>query len=344
MNKMTTKLTNMIIIVILSVILILVSSCVTVETDDSNSALEQQNDQNDGQLTGNAVGQLDQQSASPESANFNIKIELPQTYQQISPGNELWFTTRLVNLANQERIDVTLTYQIFDQNRQLQYSKSETVAVETQASFVANLQTPTTLKSGIHFLKVTLNSLFGQSEAETTFMVATENSEPQVVIKFSLFDIQVEIPEEYKTVSPGEELLALIKLINVGSGGRIDIFLSYWITNQAGNTILEEKETVAVETQNNFVRKFYLPKDIPAGQYALHAKVSYPGLELEPEYTTNFTIAKSKSPFWLYTAIVFLILALGLIITSKYNGILPYFERKYIKKKVENIVKKKKRR
>src|SRR3989344_4791445 len=206
-NKITTKLTNVIMIIIITLTLIFISGCVTVETNDPSSTTEPQN--ND-QLTGNAVNKLDpSQSASPESANFNIKIELPQTYQQISPGNELWFTTRLVNLANQERIDVTLTYQIFDQNRQLQYSKSETVAVETQASFVANLQTPTTLKSGIHFLKVTLNSLFGQSEAETTFMVATENSEPQVVIKFSLFDIQVEIPEEYKTVSPGEELLAL---------------------------------------------------------------------------------------------------------------------------------------
>ncbi len=341
-NKITTKLTQVIITVTILAILIFISSCVTVETNNPSSTTETNNN---NELTGNAVNQLDpSQSSSPDSANFNIKIDLPQTYQQISPGNELWFTTKLVNLANQERIDVTLTYQILDQNRQLQYSKSETVAVETQASFVANLQTPTTLKPGMHYLEVTLSSPFGQSKAETTFTVAKEESEPQIVIKFSLFDIQVEIPEEYKAISPGEELLVLIKLINVGSGGRIDIFLSYWITDQAGNIVLEEKETVAVETQNDFVRKFYLPKDVPAGKYALHAKVSYPGLELEPEYTTNFTVVKNKNPLWLYVLISFLILILILALTSKYTGILSYFEKKYIKKKVENIVKKNKKK
>ncbi|MBU1622127.1 MAG: hypothetical protein KJ597_00990 [Nanoarchaeota archaeon] len=324
--------------ILIIVLFIFISGCVTVETIDDDSVPEENTDQ----LTGNMVNQLE--STTSGSANFNIEIDLPKTYQQISPGNELWFTTKLINLANQERIDVTLTYQILDKNGQLQYSKSETVAVETQASFVANLQAPPTLKSGLHYLKVILGSQFGQSEAETTFTVTKEESEPQVVIRFSLFDIQVIIPEDYKTVYPGEELLTSIKLINVGSGGRIDIFLSYWITDQEDKIILEEKETVAVETQNNFVRTFELPEDTPAGQYTFHAKLSYPGLELEPEYATMFTVAKKKLSSLVY-GIIFgsLILVLGTILSFKFNVIRSRLESKLVKRKVEEMVKAKKK-
>ncbi|MBU1974100.1 MAG: hypothetical protein KKH52_01775, partial [Nanoarchaeota archaeon] len=94
--------------ILIIVLFIFISGCVTVETIDDDSVPEENTDQ----LTGNMVNQLE--STTPESANFNIEIDLPKTYQQISPGNELWFTTKLINLANQERIDVTLTYQILD--------------------------------------------------------------------------------------------------------------------------------------------------------------------------------------------------------------------------------------
>ena len=40
-----------------------------------------------------------------EGNNFNVAIDLPQSYQQISAGDELWFTTKLMNLENQQRIE-----------------------------------------------------------------------------------------------------------------------------------------------------------------------------------------------------------------------------------------------
>lgn len=323
-------------IVVALLFILLAGGCITIEKRGGQS--EQLSDTAGG-ATGAASAESTAIRNSPENNGFNIEVELPKSYQEIAPGNELWFTTKLMNLANQERRDVTLDYQLLNSQKQLLYSKSETVAVETQASFVAHILTPDTLQPGLHFLRVTVSSSLGNSEAETTFQVVAEEGEPQIVIKFSLFDIQVEIPENYKTVYPGNELLTSIRLINVGSSGRIDIFLEYWITDEKGEILLEEKETVAVETQNNFIRLFDLPGDAAPGRYIFHAKVSYPGVELEPEYATTFTIAKKKTPLWIYLSVAGLIaLFLGILIIKM--GVLKAIqEHREIRKKVYQLVK-----
>ncbi len=322
----------------LLLLLLLLGGCITIEKQagDSGQPAVAAESATSATVAEEAIAQ----SGKPGISGFNVKIDLPKTYQEIMAGDELWFTTKLLNLANQERRDVALTYQILDSQRRLQYSKHETVAVETQASFVARLQTPKTLQEGMHFLQVTVSSSLGQSEAETTFNVVVEEAEPRIVIKFSLFDIQVEIPEKYKTVYPGSELLTSIKLINVGSGGRIDIFLDYWITDEQGTILLQEKETVVVETQNNFVRIFDIPDDTDPGRYIFHAKVSYPGLELEPEYATTFTIAEKKINSWIYMALIgSFILLLGAFLVVKFEVVKSFFEHRQVKRKVYEMVK-----
>jgi hypothetical protein len=319
------------------ILVFFVTSCASVEFYDESEQFQESSP-----ITGAAVVK-DNNAANNDisSAKFNVEIDLPKTYRDISPGDELWFTTKLLNLANQERIDVTLQYHILDGARDLMFSKSETVAVETQASFVANLQSPKTLKPGLHFLEVLLDSPFGQSTSETSFMVSPADQDKQIVIKLSLFDIQVEIPDAYKEIHPGDQLLTSIKLINVGTEGRIDIFLDYWITDKDGNKIMKETETVAVETQNNFVRIFEIPKDTSAGDYTFHAKLSYPGLELEPEYATSFLVVKKKLPISHY-----IIGGIGLLflfwLILHFTFLRNVIEKKKIENKVKKVVKKKK--
>jgi len=175
---------------------------------------------------------------------FNLKIEIPETYESVKSGENIWFTTKLLNLANQERIDVTLKYEILNSNKEIIASKSETVAVETQASFVGNLRIPKDTKKGLYFLKVVLISPNDETSIESSFNIINEETKNQIVIKFSLFDINVEIPEIYKKINPGSELLTTIKLINVGSEGRIDVFLDYDIKDQLGKSIITKKDHI----------------------------------------------------------------------------------------------------
>jgi len=272
---------------------------------------------------------------------FNLEIELPETYETVPAGENLWFTTKLINLANPKRIDVTLKYDILDSDRKLKSTKSETVAVETQASFVSQIKLPKNLESGIHILKVTLYSPYGKSESETSFEIAEEEPKAWIVIRLSLFDITIEIPDKYKKIHAGDELLTSIKLMNLGSGGRIDVFLDYWITDPQGNTILKKKETVAVETQANFVRTFDIPENVKPGTYHIYAKITYADGKLAVA-DHSFEIIESKKDKQIYYGLAILaILAATALLTLLAIGSKPIIKKLQIKTEVYKIVAKK---
>lgn len=270
---------------------------------------------------------------------FNLEVEIPETYEDILAGENIWFTTNLVNLASTKRVDVMLKYEIFDSDRNLKTMKSETLAIETQASFVGNVRAPRDLEEGLYFLKVSLNSTFGTSETETSFNVIKEETQKQVIIKFSLFDIQLTIPEDYKIVSPGDELLSSIKLVNLGKEGRIDIFLEYWVSDSEQNIILKKKESVAVETQASFVRTFDIPKEIKPGKYTLYTKIIYAdGKEAVADH--SFEVVKKKTDKKLYygfTGLLGLIILIYIIYKSK-----PLVKRLQVQAKISRIIKKRK--
>ncbi len=105
---------------------------------------------------------------------FDIEVEVPKTYEIVKPGETVWFTTKLINLANDKRSDVTLTYNIIDKDNNIIASKSETVAVETQASFVSNIKLPENVEQGTFMIRATsdpLDSKFGTSHSEINFDV-----------------------------------------------------------------------------------------------------------------------------------------------------------------------------
>ena len=163
---------------------------------------------------------------------------------------------------------------------------------------------------------------------------------PIVFAQEPLFDIIVDIPQKYRIVSPGDELLSNIKLVNLGSAGRIDVFLDYWISD-GNNIILKKRETVAVETQSNFVRYFDIPALTKPGNYELHAKLTYfDGREAASSY--SFEIIKKEGSEIDINTLIYIIgsLAIIIFILLSINRLKPLFQRMVIKFKVYEIVRK----
>jgi len=153
----------------------------------------------------------------------------------------------------------------------------------------------------------------------------------------SSFNIQITIPNDYKITHPGEELVASIKLVNLGSSGREDVFLDYWITNPEQNIILQKKETVAVETQANFVRFFDIPEDAGIGEYYLHFKVTdFNGKESVAEH--SFEVAQThvdrQVSYWFAGILAFIVL-IYIIFKSR-----PIIKKLQMQARVSRIVKK----
>jgi len=156
-------------------------------------------------------------------------------------------------------------------------------------------------------------------------------------VEASSFNIQITIPNDYKIMHPGEELMASIKLVNLGSSGREDVFLDYWITGPEQNVILQRKETVAVETQANFIRFFDIPEDAGLGKYCLHFKVTdFNGKESTAEH--SFEVAQThidrQVSYWFAGILAFILL---IYIISKSR---PMLKRLQMQVRVSRMVKK----
>ena len=81
---------------------------------------------------------------SVEDVTKNAKVDSTSASLavRVAPGELLPISVKLSNFGGGRRVDVTITYGLFnDQGNQI-YTTTETVAVETTASFVKAIQVP----------------------------------------------------------------------------------------------------------------------------------------------------------------------------------------------------------
>jgi len=93
--------------------------------------------------------------------------------------------------------------------------------------------------------------------------------------KESLLAVNIDIPEKYTEVSPGENLLTIININNRLPNGRIDVILSYNIKDKNNTELISKSETIAIEARSSFSRGFRIPEHIDTGDYKFDVKVQY---------------------------------------------------------------------
>ena len=169
----------------------------------------------------------------------------------------------------------------------------------------------------------------------------SKNYTKEYIENNSLFDIFITIPQSFEKVEQGEELLTNVKLINLGSGGRIDVLMNYEIKDSSGKSLLAKKETVAVETQANFVRTFDIPADALPGKYNVYVRLVYAdGREAATD--ASFEIVKPSSQktkdylIYLLIGIVVLVIFIYLAIKSRI-----IIDRIKMKLQIRRIIRKK---
>lgn len=107
--------------------------------------------------------------------SFTAKIET--SHSQLFPGDEFFANFEIFNLGSNGREDVVLTY-TFERENQILFSKSETIAIETQANVVRQITIPQDSKPGeynLHLLVVRNNGQ--ETQAFTKITVLDEKSE-----------------------------------------------------------------------------------------------------------------------------------------------------------------------
>ncbi len=218
---------------------------------------------------------------------------------------------------NLSTVDIEDFIKLSGSNFELLPGKSKTVDID----FIARQDTIPDLYIGKIIIKG------GEVEKEILVVIEVESNSP-------LFDVAVEIPERYKQVLPGGELLTNIKLYSLGKTGRVDVKIEYQIKDDKNNIILAEEEMVAVEVQTSFVKEFQLPEKIKPGTYLVYIKANY---DHQVGSASAWFSVKRKTFLegnMLYLIIVVIILiTLILIIMHELKSL-----RKHITSKINDII------
>ncbi len=85
---------------------------------------------------------------------FDVRVEIPKEFLTVKKGSDLPININLYNLGDIGRIDANITYVIKnDANKEVATSQ-ETLAVETQASFIKTLAIPSSIPDGNYIVYV----------------------------------------------------------------------------------------------------------------------------------------------------------------------------------------------
>lgn len=83
-----------------------------------------------------------------ESDETRIETEGAGMVSRVAPGESLPMSVKLLNFGEGEKVDVTIHYKIFDKEEELMIHETETVAVETTASFERDIPIPDNFPTG----------------------------------------------------------------------------------------------------------------------------------------------------------------------------------------------------
>jgi len=139
-------------------------------------------------------------------------------------------------------------------------------------------------------------------------------TEMHAELSVPLFDVELELIT--KLLSPGDTLMALLKLLNVGGPkAKVDVAASYSARTMDGELITEATDTFAVVEKKEKELSLDLPRDIKPGRYTFEAFVTYTGREAISTRVFEVTGEGAGVPglggSWLYILIATLALFLG---------------------------------
>ncbi|MCX6707762.1 MAG: hypothetical protein NT001_06530 [Candidatus Woesearchaeota archaeon] len=109
--------------------------------------------------------------------------------------------------------------------------------------------------------------------------------------------ISIEIPAQFKEVSAGDFILFTVNTYLYRSSGRKDVYLSYNVKDEEGQTIATKTVTVAIDTHLSDIGRIEIPKETPPGKYTLEVEaVLSEGPEEEQRIASEeFSVIKVQS-------------------------------------------------
>jgi len=107
---------------------------------------------------------------------MDVKTEIPSKFLEVAPGEEIYFTAFLYSLGKEGKFDTSIEYKILSQEGELIFSEHETIAVETQTSFVKSIKLPENIKEGKYILYISATYNNERASSSSFFEVTTQKT------------------------------------------------------------------------------------------------------------------------------------------------------------------------
>jgi len=122
-------------------------------------------------------------------------------------------------------------------------------------------------KPGIYTGKIVLTSEGKRFEIPFALNVNSE---------LSLFDVSIDIADQYKSIKQGQNIIGQVTLLQAGSQEKADVKVEYTIKDFEGNIYSTSSETVAVQGEKSYEYTFKT-SSLPTGSYIIGVEVIYSG-------------------------------------------------------------------
>lgn len=119
--------------------------------------------------TQNIVADVLRNVAAASLALFDVTLSSEGLRTTAAPGESIAFSVKLSNFGSENRADVTIFYRLFDNAGREIYAESETVAVDTTASFVKRIPIPRGTVAGVYTIETSLSYIGQEAPAVSRF-------------------------------------------------------------------------------------------------------------------------------------------------------------------------------
>ncbi len=128
-----------------------------------------------------------------------------------------------------------------------------------------------------------------------------------------LFDVLTNVRN--KKVSPEYNVIANIKMMNMGDLEHIDVLFYYAIKDFEGNVLTFKEESLFIEKELEIVRRLKVPENLSPGNYIFYSRVSYE--EISATSADVFTVTEKVKVSNLVLLVIVILLIIILIYLLK---------------------------
>lgn len=137
----------------------------------------------------------------------------------------------------------------------------------------------------------------------------------EIISRDIIFDVSLKIPESHKTILPGVNIPADIKITRVQGGELADLLLELSVRDFNGNIISNKSGYVSKKDDFSFREELPIPLSASAGKYVFIAKVTHKGKTAVASDTFDVVLEKKKDyTIYLLAAALLMLMILGFVV------------------------------